>query len=284
MEEGDPLEHPLLNRSIETAQKKVEQQNYSIRKRLLQYDDVLNKQREIIYGIRNEALHSEEPSNAIFELVEEELAERLESESSGMENDFGGYVTWANSHFPIGLSEDELAGLAADGILDLTLEKIKEAYRIKKTAENEDALLHLERFILLNAIDGRWQEHLTEMEELRRSVSLRSYGQKDPLSEYKNEAYTYFEELVGMIRTQLCSRLFRTATNMVAIENVKTMLAQQAVAQGPGNPPISASGGPAGGKEVSLPKVAVKRTTPKVGRNEPCPCGSGKKYKQCCGR
>ena len=127
---------------------------------------------------------------------------------------------------------------------------------------------------------------MTEMEELRRSVNLRSYGQKDPLSEYKNEAYTYFQELIGMIRSQLCSRLFRTATNMVAIENVKTMLARQAVAQGPSDAPRPNLGDPsqAPRREVSLPKVAVKRTVPKVGRNEPCPCGSGKKYKQCCGR
>lgn len=286
MEEGEPLEHPLLNRSIETAQKKVEQQNYSIRKRLLQYDDVLNKQREIIYSIRNEALHSDDPSKAIFELVEEELVERLENAIAENESDLSGFVTWVNSHFPIGLKDEEVAGQDPESILESVLAKVQEAYRIKKTAENEEALLHLERFILLNSIDGRWQEHLTEMEELRRSVNLRSYGQKDPLSEYKNEAYTYFQELIGMIRSQLCSRLFRTATNMVAIENVKTMLARQAVAQGPGDAPQPSLGGqpqPAR-KEVSLPKVAVKRTVPKVGRNEPCPCGSGKKYKQCCGR
>jgi preprotein translocase subunit SecA len=285
MEEGDPLEHPLLNRSIETAQKKVEQQNYSIRKRLLQYDDVLNKQREIIYGIRNEALRGESPSKTIFELVEEELAERLETEPNGVDGDLSGFVTWTNSHFPIGLRDEDLSGVSSESAVDVVMSKIKEAYRLKKTAENDAALLHLERFILLNSIDGRWQEHLTEMEELRRSVSLRSYGQKDPLSEYKNEAYSYFEELIGMIRTQLCSRLFRTATNLVAIENVKTMLARQAVTRGPADAVHTGPAGqPSNQKEISLPKVAVKRAAPKVGRNEPCPCGSGKKYKQCCGR
>ncbi len=285
VEEGEPMEHPLLNRSIETAQKRVEQQNYSIRKRLLQYDDVLNKQREIIYGIRNDALHSETPHETIFELIEEEVVQRIENLDNS-EASLEAFVTWSNSHFPIGLKIEDLQDKESESMLDEVLNRVREAYRIKKTAENKEALLHLERFVLLSAIDGRWQEHLTEMEDLRRSVSLRSYGQKDPLNEYKNEAYTYFQELISNIRTQICSRLFRTATNLVAIENVKSMLAQQAIAHGPGTGPApelrSASGGQK--TEVQLPKVAVKRTAPKVGRNDPCPCGSGKKYKKCCGR
>ncbi len=287
VEEGEPMEHPLLNRSIETAQKRVEQQNYSIRKRLLQYDDVLNKQREIIYGIRNEALHSETPHETIFELIEEEIVERIENLDNS-ETALEAFVTWSNSHFPIGLKIEDLQEKQTEDMLDVVLNKVREAYRIKKTAENEEALLHLERFVLLSAIDGRWQEHLTEMEDLRRSVSLRSYGQKDPLNEYKNEAYTYFQELISNIRTQICSRLFRTATNLVAIENVKSMLAQQAIAQGPGSTPsLSFSGAPSQSEQkssVQLPKVAVKRATPKVGRNDPCPCGSGKKFKKCCGQ
>lgn len=285
MEEGEPLEHALLNRSIETAQKKVEQQNYSVRKRLLQYDDVLNKQREVIYGIRNEALQSDMPSELIFELIEEELAERASEVDAGIENSLEGFATWVNAHFPVGLKQEELEGKKGEALLSLVFEKIQEAYRIKKTAENEEALLHLERFVVLNAIDSRWQEHLTEMEELRGSVGLRSYGQKDPLSEYKNEAYTFFQELMSNIRTQIASRLFRTATNMVAIENVKTMLARQAVAQGPGGQGVSSSPSAKPASSVKLPQVtAKKRTVAKVGRNEPCPCGSGKKYKHCCGR
>ncbi|MEM9158623.1 MAG: preprotein translocase subunit SecA [Verrucomicrobiota bacterium] len=297
MEEGEPLEHSLLNRSIETAQKKVEQTNYSQRKRLLQYDDVLNKQREIIYSLRNEAIQSDDPSETIFELIEEELDERLATDESET-ND--GFITWVNSHFPIGAPAEEFAGKSEEEMLALSLEKIKEAYRIKKTAENQEAVLHLERFVLMQAIDSKWQEHLTEMDDLRRNVGLRSYGQKDPLSEYKNEAYTYFEELMSSVRSQICTRVFRTATNLVAIENVKTMLARQAVAQGPGDEAVAsqgslarssrtqirASGGgaPLADSKVKLPKVVVKRNLPKVGRNDPCPCGSGRKYKKCCGQ
>ncbi len=285
MEEGEPLEHSLLNRSIETAQKKVEGSNYSVRKRLLQYDDVLNKQREIIYGLRNEALQSETPLETVLELIEEEVGDRLDDAGQ----DIAGFVTWANSHFPVGLSGDALAKKSGDEQVKHVLDAIRDAYRIKKTSENEAALEHLERYVLLSSIDGRWQEHLTEMEDLRRNVGLRSYGQKDPLNEYKNEAYTYFEELMGNVRVQVCTRLFRTATNLVAIENVKNMLARQAVAQGGGAESAGAvASGPgrpaAQGSKVQLPKVAIKKNLPKVGRNEPCPCGSGKKFKQCCGR
>ncbi len=284
MEEGEPLEHSLLNRSIETAQKKVEGSNYSVRKRLLQYDDVLNKQREIVYGLRNEALQSDTPLETVFELVEEEIAERLEDAG----HDFAGFVTWANTHFPIGLAAESLIGKSSDDQVAYVLAAIRDAYRIKKTAENEAALEHLERYVLLSSIDGRWQEHLTEMEDLRRNVGLRSYGQKDPLNEYKNEAYVYFEELMRNVRAQICTRLFRTATNLVAIENVKNMLARQAVAQGGGaessGPVASRPASAAQASKVQLPKVSIKKNLPKVGRNESCPCGSGKKFKQCCGR
>ncbi len=284
MEEGEPLEHSLLNRSIETAQKKVEGSNYSVRKRLLQYDDVLNKQREIIYGLRNEALQSDAPLETVFELVEEEIAERLEDAG----HDLAGFVTWANTHFPIGLAVESLSAKSGDDQVAHVLAAIRDAYRIKKTAENEAALEHLERYVLLSSIDGRWQEHLTEMEDLRRNVGLRSYGQKDPLNEYKNEAYVYFEELMRSVRAQICTRLFRTATNLVAIENVKNMLARQAVAQGGGaessGPVASRPASAAQASKVQLPKVSIKKNLPKVGRNESCPCGSGKKFKQCCGR
>ncbi|MBC2605979.1 preprotein translocase subunit SecA [Pelagicoccus albus] len=283
MEEGEPLEHSLLNRSIETAQKKVEGSNYSVRKRLLQYDDVLNKQREIIYSLRNDALQSDTPLETVLELVEEEVQIRLQD----ADGDWAGFVSWANTHFPIGLTEEDIAGKSLEEQSEYILNALKEAYRIKKTAENEAALEHLERYILLSSIDSRWQEHLTEMEDLRRNVGLRSYGQKDPLNEYKNEAYVYFEELMNNVRAQVCTRLFRTATNLVAIENVKNMLARKAVAQGGGSetsgPTLSGSK-KSQGSEVKLPKVAVKRSLPKAGRNDPCPCGSGKKFKQCCGR
>ena len=190
MKEGEELEHPWLNRSIESAQKKVEQQNYSIRKRLLQYDDVLNQQREVIYGIRNAAIHAERPKDIIFEQVEEEIAMRLEVAGVGGKDGaapaaIDGLVGWVNTHFPVSLRAEELATGDAAALSALILGRVRDAYAVKESVEVAEALGALERYVVINAIDHHWQEHLTEMEELRRSIGLRSYGQKDPLVEYK---------------------------------------------------------------------------------------------------
>ena len=299
MKEGEELEHPWLNRSIESAQKKVEQQNYSIRKRLLQYDDVLNQQREVIYGIRNGAIHADRPKDIIFEQIEEELHNRLEVAGFGGK---GGathiavesLVGWLNAHFPISIRVDELAGTDEDALVAMLLERIKQAYAVKESVEIPEALGSLERYVVINAIDHHWQEHLTEMEELRRSIGLRSYGQKDPLVEYKGEAYKYFEELMNNVRLQICTGLFRSASNLESFENMLALLSRTARAVGPTDVPApgaapqgeaAATAGPARApaEEIQLPKVTIRRETPKVGRNEPCPCGSGKKFKNCHG-
>ncbi|HVZ64416.1 MAG TPA: preprotein translocase subunit SecA [Lacunisphaera sp.] len=311
MQEGEELEHRWLNHSIESAQKKVEQQNFSIRKRLLQYDDVLNKQREVIYGIRNGALHSDRPKDIIFEMIEEEVHNRCDI--AGFRGKMGAPLTaleslagWLNSHFPISIKVDELKGDDPEKVAALILERIKQAYALKEAVEDQAALGGLERYIVINAIDHHWQEHLTEMEELRRSIGLRSYGQKDPLSEYKAEAYTFFEELMNNVRLQICTSLFRSATNRDAFENLFAILSRSARLQGPDAAPTALAAAtqsaPAGGAaaargagsgggtatataepEIKLPSVTIRRETPKVGRNEPCPCGSGKKYKNCHG-
>ncbi len=296
MKEGEELEHPLLNRSIESAQKKVEQQNFSIRKRLLQYDDVLNQQREVIYGIRNGAILADRPKEIIFEQVYEEVANRVEMAGFGLktgavQSSVDNLVGWLNAHFPAGFKASEIVGSNVDAIATAIVEKIKKAYSIKETIENPEALGAVERYVVINAIDHHWQEHLTEMEELRRSIGLRSYAQKDPLVEYKSEAYVYFEELLNNVRLQICTGLFRSASNLESFENMLTILARSARTQGPDNvaqaaPAIQSpeAAAPAEAPEIQLPKVTIRREAPKVGRNDPCPCGSGKKYKQCHGQ
>jgi preprotein translocase subunit SecA len=324
MKEGEELEHPWLNRSIESAQKKVEQQNYSIRKRLLQYDDVLNQQREVIYGIRNGAIHAERPKDIIFEQVEEEIFERLSA--AGFDENAGPtsaaldtLVGWLNTHFPIGIRVDDIKGREQEAAAKEIMDRIRKAYAVKESVEVPEALGALERYVVINAIDHHWQEHLTEMEELRRSIGLRSYGQKDPLVEYKGEAYKYFQELMQNVRLQICTGLFRSASNLQAFENMLALLSRNArtqgpdtaaVAKGPTATPLTpvrraplpapevrttmtvsgpagpgASGGPAE-EDIKLPipkAVPTARAFPKVGRNDPCPCGSGKKFKHCHG-
>jgi preprotein translocase subunit SecA len=302
MKEGEELEHPWLNRSIEGAQKKVEQQNFSVRKRLLQYDDVLNKQREVIYGIRNGAIHADRPKDIIFEQIEEEIANRLAT--AGYEDRTGptpaaveSFVGWVNTHFPVSLKVEEIARGDINALSKLVVERIKTAYAVKESVEIPEALGSLERYVVINAIDHHWQEHLTEMENLRQGIQLRSYGQKDPLVEYKSEAYKYFEELMNNVRLQICTGLFRSASNLEAFENMLSLLSRSARTVGPDTAPAAASRAPmqvadSGGTavaeapaepEIKLPAVTIRRETPKVGRNEPCPCGSGKKFKNCHG-
>uniref|UniRef100_UPI0040494276 preprotein translocase subunit SecA n=1 Tax=Cephaloticoccus sp. TaxID=1985742 RepID=UPI0040494276 len=297
MRDGEELEHSLLNRSIESAQKKVEQQNYSIRKRLLQYDDVLNQQREVIYGIRNAAIHATRPKDIIFEQVEEELFSRLElagydGKRPAGKTEVDHFVGWVNMHFPISLKAAELESGDTEALANHVLDRIRKAYAVKESVEVPTALASLERYVIINAIDHHWQEHLTEMEELRRSIGLRSYGQKDPLVEYKSEAYTYFEELMNNVRLQICTGLFRSASNLESFENMLAILGRTVKAVGPADEPAAlpagrpgpATAAPGEDTEIQLPKVIVRRDTPKVGRNDPCPCGSGKKFKHCHGQ
>ena len=303
MQEGEELEHPWLNRSIESAQKKVEQQNFSVRKRLLQYDDVLNQQREVIYGIRNAAIHADRPKEIIFEQVTEEIETRLAVAGFGEKvgATAGGtesLVGWLNTHFPIAITAAELTGNDVAALTAKLVDRVKQAYGVKESVEIPEALGSLERYVVINAIDHHWQEHLTEMENLRQSVGLRSYGQKDPLVEYKSEAYKYFEELMNNVRLQICTGLFRSASNIESFENMLSLLSRTARAVGPTDaaaaPRLQTSTTVTGGgtaatpeaapePEVQLPKITIRRDTPKVGRNDPCPCGSGKKFKNCHG-
>jgi preprotein translocase subunit SecA len=285
MSEGEELEHPALNWSIENAQKKVEQQNFSIRKRLLQFDDVLNTQREVIYGLRNDAIQSDKPREIVFEMIEEELEERINELDATKSNDAEAtdrFLGWLNAYFPIALKAQEIEQLEPQAQHDFILGKINEAYDQREAFEDKEALLGLERYLVIRSLDRRWQDHLTEMEELRRAVNLRGYGQKDPLNEYKSEAYKFFQELMANVRTEICNAVFRSATSAEAFNNMLARLSQVAHVAGPGAGQNRAAGalagaaaaagqaqGSTGGKQVELPKVEpIRRELPKVGRND----------------
>ena len=280
MSEEEELQHPALNWSIENAQKKVEQQNFSMRKRLLQFDDVLNTQREVIYGIRNDTIQSDQPREILFEMIEEELAERIDTlavnkDDTDAEEQF---ISWLNAYFPIAIDAATLKELTAEAQLSTILERIHQAYDEREAFEEPEALKELARFIVVRTLDRRWQDHLTEMEELRRSVNLRSYGQKDPLNEYKSEAFTFFQELMTQVRAEICNSVFRSATNENAFHNMLSRLAEKVHTDGPQNAPVENALSAARNQaqpavqpeaEVELPKVEpIRRELPKIGRND----------------
>lgn len=266
---------------IENAQKRVEEQRYASRKQLLQYDDVLNQQRTIIYELRNDAIHREEPKTLLFEIIEEELIQQLEGikdrKKENVNNDpYEPFLYWVNHHFPVGLEQKDLEGKKSTEALKVfILDKISIAYTNKEHVEDPEALKALEKYIVLSAIDKLWQGHLTEMDELRQSVGLRGYGQKNPLQEYKSEAFLFFEELMNNIRSEICYKLFHAFTNAIAFKQFDPT----------GVINTDSTMQPKTKKEkTALISSIIKTTSKKVGRNEACPCGSGKKYKQCCGR
>ena len=268
--EGEPLEHPLLNRSIGTAQKRVEGQNYSMRKRLLQYDDVLNQQRQIVYGLRNRALKAEDSRATIMNIVEEEIEERLamvfpEGDGAADRRAAEAFVYWYVTTFHMRFDLEDILARTKSQVLLLATDRVRALQAGREQHESPEILQYLERSVLLRAIDRNWQNHLTEMEDLRRGVGLRTYAQKDPLNEYKAEAFKAFERLMQQLRTDACSGLFRTATSMEALESLMRRAQGQAKAVGPAEPGT----GPA---TQATPAVAPKqepfrRQTPKIGRN-----------------
>ena len=290
MEEDEGLQHPWLNRSVETAQKRVEGRNYQIRKHTLQYDDVMNQQRTVIYAWRTDILNSTDPRPEVFETVDERIAAEVEARAGTDPVDLEGLVRWANAAMPVGLSKEDLLGAGGKEEWAKFLKaRVREAYEVKVKFENPEAVKALERFVVLGAIDRLWQEHLYAMDGLRTSINLRAYGQKDPLIEYKNEAYGMFGELMGRIKEEVVHNLFRSASSLSAFEHFLAALPQRT---GRGELPgqdqptegsMSIGGGGGGSTVVEEALVPVKRQGPKLGRNDPCPIDPKKKFKNCCG-
>jgi preprotein translocase subunit SecA len=319
LEEGQELTHPLLNRSIQQAQRRVEQHNFQQRKRTLEYDDVMNKQREVIYGFRNEIINSDDVRDRLMDIIEEVVILKVEefttADSDMTEWKVRSLADWVNLNFPLGMPEAEIAKAAESGkeppvsgsiydgltpaqfaVCNFISDKIREAYELKVSFEEPQKLATVERYTILSAIDKLWQEHLYEMDSLRHSIGLRAHGQRDPLIEYKAEAFKIFDELMVNVKTEICHNVFRSASSMLAFENFLRNAPQQTLHQ---NPTAFGDGAPApdaSGKKASdvvseaaaateaQAKAKPVRTGPKVGRNDPCPCGSGKKYKNCCGK
>jgi preprotein translocase subunit SecA len=310
IQEGEVLEHPWLNKSIETAQRRVEQHNFAIRKRTLDYDDVMNKQREIVYGFRSSVVASTEPRLHLYDIVAdvamreaEKILEARSEKDADPDEALRHFVAWANLNFPIGLKPTDLPApqpktepeAEVKAIADVVIDRVKHAYEIKVRMENPDALHHMERYIILQSVDQQWQDYLRNMDTLRQGVGLRAYGQRDPLVEYKHEAYAMFSDLMDRIKSEIAHHMFRSATSAEAFQSFMRQLPMMYVheevtslgAQAPADAPAATpeeSGNEAAMQAALREKSApIIREGPKVGRNDPCPCGSGKKYKKCHG-
>ncbi len=306
IEEGENLQHPWLNRSIETAQRRVEQHHFSIRKRTLEYDDVMNKQREVVYGLRKEGLISDNPHDVLFGVIEEIVLKyvqdaALQADSSKSKDKDASYnwdylFSWLHMNFPVNFDLKSLGMTENEGPKDFDafavqiVRELEKAFDAKHGHLGEEEKKWLERRIVLESIDRLWQEHLYEMDHLRSSMGLRAYAQKDPLVEYKNEAFKLFENLMGRIYKEAAKNLFRAnLTTAEEWERIIRSLPQELIHQQFGQfDDATVEEAPGMPQEVQdTPREEIQitfhREHPKVGRNDLCPCGSGKKYKKCCG-
>ena len=290
MPKGEPIYHPILNRSIEKAQKKVEERNFEIRKHLLEYDDVLNEQRNFIYEQRDSILKDENLvgriTNSAKECIEDELEIYLKKSHKDYESGFKEFSTFVKDKFgyvfPTDLTESQQKD--SEYLLNLIMTGLNQDMSEKENLVGKENLNAFIRDQYLYAIDRRWLDHLDALESLREAVYLRTYGQKNPLTEYKIEGFEIFYNMVDSIRIDTASRMF-----LIKIKYGKDERPQRRVASGNANhAAVSSFSGQGQRSPMSShtqgDKVTVVRTGPKIGRNDPCPCGSGKKYKQCCGR
>ena len=288
MEDDEELEHPWLNKAVESAQKRVEQRNYMMRKHTLQYDDVMNQQRNVVYGFRTDVLETEDPRESLFEIVEEVILLNSEERLSGSGSDPDSFMNWVNLHFPMGCRKEDFDwNLTPEETTTKVLEKVKEAYNLKVKSEDPDFIHQMERSLILTSVDRLWQEHLFAMDGLRTSVGLRAYGQKDPLIEYKQEAFTLFQDLMGLIKSDITSNLFKSSAAIMEIQKMLASIPQKLIHESIDQPHTSIGSVDGEASQQSKPSVEltvpIRRQGPKLGRNDACPVDPSKKFKNCCG-
>jgi len=272
MQEDQPIEHNLLSGQIEQAQKRVESNNFNIRKHVLQYDDVMNVQREVIYSQRRSVLEGENMRDSIMDMVKTFIDSAMEiylgDTSYTDEWDLDGMISYLEKICippnTINLDELDINTLSKESLKELLFESAQAAYKKQEELNGEEPMREAERVITLKVVDRKWMDHIDAMDQLRQGIGLRAYGQRDPVMEYKFEGYEMFQDMVRSIQEEVLTLLYhiRVQTNMPKREKVAE--------------PIAASHG------GSQPQKPVVKDA-KVGRNDPCPCGSGKKYKKCCG-
>jgi preprotein translocase subunit SecA len=284
MEEDEPIEHNMISRAIENAQRKVEGHNFDIRKHLLEYDDVMNIQREVIYQQRREILEGDNVTEVVQDMMEDLVddvvgqfyQDRIDSEEwdwkgfkAAMEETFHNVPEW---------SEEERKGLKLDSFREKTLSFVKEAYLAQDEQNGFETQRQLEKIVLLQIVDTLWKDHLLSMDHLKEGIGLRGYGQKNPLNEYKREGFELFQNVIEAIKRQTVSSLMRV--RVVHEEEVERLEEERRRRHEQEQLRMNKSAGAAG----ETAQQPLRREGEKIGRNAPCPCGSGKKFKRCCGK
>jgi preprotein translocase subunit SecA len=290
IEEGEAIEHSMITSSVERAQKKVEENNFGIRKRLLEYDNVMNQQREVIYDRRRQALMGERIKDEIFDMagsyVEKTVAKYYP------EGDLDGLRDEIQRTFMVLLTvtPDEFQSYGEKGLQDHIMGLVEEAYKRKEEKYGIELIAQIERFAMLTVIDDKWKEHLREMDDLKEGINFRAYGQKDPLIEYKKDGFDLFVQMLEDISKEVINFVFRFTTQeqQVQVPQQRQKMPQRmttikASADGAGMKMTPEESDNMGNQPGDMKKMPVK-VAPKVGRNDPCPCGSGKKYKNCHGK
>lgn len=277
MEDGEPIEHNLISKAIENAQKKVEGHNFDIRKQLIEYDDVMNQQREVIYKQRREALSGRSLKGAIEEMIYEKaegFADLFADEKMLPEEwDFKGLgeAVFKQFNFRLKIDKTVVDGLTKSGLSRLISDNVLKIYRERESVIGDEECRDLERIVMLQTVDNLWKDHLLNMDHLKEGIGLRGYAQQDPLLIYKKEGFEIFNEMISGVKEEALGILFRIQiAEPEKITDLRQPKEQQLVFSG--------------GDEAETKKDPVRRTQKKVGRNAPCPCGSGKKYKKCCGK
>ena len=286
MEEGEPIEHRLVTRAIATAQKRVETHNFEIRKHLLEYDDVMNKQREIIYGMRRQILDGESQAETVTEWIEDLTAATLDgfapADSHAEDWDLValGETLYRQFDVRIGAARYEDIGTRAE-LDELVGEAVRARYAERERELGADLLRALERHEMIIVIDTQWKDHLLSIDHLKEGIGLRGYGQRDPLTEYKKEAFDLFQDMVERAKALVVERLFKVQIVRDTPMELPAMTASARLQESRGE--LAGGERPAGAPPVATVSRPVPRTPTgqKIGRNDPCYCGSGKKYKKC---
>jgi preprotein translocase subunit SecA len=295
VEEDQPIEHSLVTKAIENAQRRVEGHNFEMRKQLLEYDDVMNQQREVVYSQRREILKGERLKEMVLDMIaevgEKIVAQYTDERRYSDEWDLPGLREGLSQTFtfPLELEKDALEEMKQEDLRALVLEKTRAYYEEKERAFGEEVMRDLERFILLQSLDSQWKDHLLNIDHLKEGIGMRAYAQQNPLIEYKKEGFELFVDMLASVREDAVRKLF--AVQMAEQREVPIlqhapgprMFLVKGGLDAPPAPPLAQAPAEREMRAEMPPRMPVRRNGQKVGRNDPCPCGSGKKYKKCCG-